>query len=175
MVMPPDLPVIPDANFYIYRLQRKVPSQILDFVAGRNVIHSGIACSEMTTAVGILDPAHSKTPDSSAPIVQLLETIDTAGMVVPSGTAWAEAGMIAGILARTQLLSRSKKEMSPVEYCCERGRRRELLHDVLLYLTALENDAILVTANAKDIDLVRRIKPGAHVLFYWPLEKAAAV
>jgi hypothetical protein len=173
--MPLDLPVMPDATFYINRLQRKVPGEVLHFVDSRGLLHSGIACGEMSITVGALDPNHPKTKESSAPIMRLLETIEVAQSVSPSSTAWAEAGMIAGMLARTQLLGRSKKEMPPVEYCCERGRRRELLHDVLLYLTALENDAILVTANAKDIDLVRRIKPGAHVLFYRPLEKAAAV
>jgi hypothetical protein len=75
--------------------------------------------------------------------------------------------MLSGILARTQLgLARPKKDMSAVELCCQTGRRRELLNDALVFLTAREAGAILISANVSDMDLLLRFRPDVHVLLY---------
>jgi hypothetical protein len=100
--------------------------------------------------------------------MNLLAAIERADTVEPSAAAWAEAGMIAGILARTQHLARSKKELTPDEACCQEGKRRRLLNDALIFLNAVEASALLISANARDMDLLLRFRPAANVLLYDP-------
>jgi len=168
-VLPADMPVMLDTSFYIDRLKRKLPAGILEFVEARAVKHSAVACGELAVSVGILTPGHPTTPAYRDPIVNLLGTIDVADTVTPSAAAWAEAGIVSGILARTQHLNRSRKELNEAEACCQEGRRRKLLNDALIFLSAIEATAILVSANVRDMDLLLRMKPDAHVLLYRPL------
>jgi hypothetical protein len=56
------------------------------------------------------------------------------------------------ILARTQGVTRAD--------------RRRLLNDALLFLTAAETGAILISRNSKDLDLLLQMKPGVAVLLY---------
>jgi len=172
--IPADLPVMLDTNFYIARLQGKLTAQLLDFVDGRQVLHSGIACGELAVSVGILTPDEPTTPRYRDPIMSLLATIDLAQTVSPSAAAWAEAGIIAGILARTQHLNRSRKELTAEARCCQEGKRRELLNDALIFLSAAESSAVLVSANTRDLDLLLRFKPDARILLYKAQERRNA-
>lgn len=164
--VPADLPVMLDTGFYISHLKRKLAAPILDFVEGRPVLHSGVACGELAVSVGILTPGNPTTPSYRVPIMNLLATIDMDQTIAPSAAAWSEAGVIAGILARTQHLNKSRKDLSPVEECCQTGKRRKLLNDALIFLSAVESNAVLVSGNIIDIDLLLRFKPTAHVLLY---------
>jgi hypothetical protein len=171
VTVPGHLPVMLDTGFYIDRLQRKVPLSVLEFVADRRIVHSAVAMQELTIAAGILDPAHSSTPGARQPNISLLSMIDESEVVSPGSACWVEAGMVAGILARIQHLNRSRKELSPVAACCQQGLRRKLLNDALMFLSAYEAKVCLVSANVKDMDLLLRFRPDAHVLLYRPMEK----
>lgn len=162
-----DLPVMLDTNAYIDQLKGKLPAGIARFIAGRALLHCSIALQEIAISIGIMDPANPATPTHRPPLVQLLENIHQRDCVAPSPAAWIEAGMLAGILARTQLgLARPKGTLTPDQACCQRGERRRLLNDALIFLTAQEQGAVLVTANRKDMDLLLRFGRGARVLLY---------
>lgn len=164
--VPPDAPVMPDTNFYLRRLQGKLPADISNFVLGRPVLHSGVACSELAISAGILDPAHPGTARNRAVVMGLLDAISDTDIVAPSAEAWAEAGMLAGILARTQHLAKPKKSLTTDQACCQEGLRRKLINDALIFLSACEQRAVLLSANSKDMDLLLRFKPGANVLLF---------
>jgi hypothetical protein len=116
-----------------------------------------------------MDPGHPDTGRHRPPLLQLLENIRLRDCAAPSAAAWIEAGMLAGILARTQFgLARPKGTLSPDQACCQRGERRRLLNDALIFLTAQEQGAVLVTANGKDMEVLRRFGRGAQVLLYRP-------
>lgn len=156
-----------DTDFYILRLQNKLPAEVLAFVEERTILHCAVALAELSISASILDPGHPETERNRGPVLRLLETISLSDCRSPGLGAWAEAGMLSGILARTQLdLAKPKKDLPPAEECCQRGRRRELLNDVLLFLTARENGAVLVSSNAADMDLLLRFRPDAKVLLY---------
>jgi hypothetical protein len=167
--LPAGMPVMLDTGVYIDRLRRKLPPAIIEFVGARSVKHSAVACGELAVSVGILTPGHPTTSAYRDPIIGLLGTIDVADTVAPSAAAWAEAGIVSGILARTQHLNRSRKELTDAEACCQEGRRRKLLNDALIFLSAVEAVAILVSANVRDMDLLLRMRPDAQVLLYRPL------
>ena len=130
----PDGPVMLDTNVYIARLRNQLPGYVAEFIEARTVIHCGIALAELSITAGILDPADPRTGAHRNPLRRLLDSIDLADCRSPSASVWAEAGMLAGILARTRHgLTKAKKELSAAEQCCQRGRRREVLNDALCF------------------------------------------
>ncbi|TIX20255.1 MAG: type II toxin-antitoxin system VapC family toxin, partial [Mesorhizobium sp.] len=58
---------------------------------------------------------------------------------------WIEAGVISGILARTQ-------NFQPYQ-------RKECLNDALIYLTAARSGLPVLTANRDEFDLIQQIAP----------------
>ena len=70
----------------------------------------------------------------------------------PSESAWVEAAVMAGILARTQGYARNA--------------RRELLLDALLLLTAIETRCVLVSRDIRHMDLLTQLRPDARILLY---------
>ncbi len=165
--MPDGVPVMLDTNFYIAHAGNKLPPAVLAFVEARTVLHCGVALAELAVTAGLLDPADRRTPISRAPLKRLLDTIPLTDCRSPGPAAWAEAGMLSGILARTQLgLGKPKKGLSSAEACCQAGRRREALLDALIFLTAREQEAILVSSNIADMDLLSRFRPDVRVLLF---------
>lgn len=169
-VVPSGLPIMLDTNFYIERQRRKLPTEAAAFVESRTILHSGVVCAELTISAGTPDPAHSGTAQNRAAIMEVLDVINDAETVQPSAAAWAEGGMIAGILARTQHLAKPKRALSAVEACCQESLRRKLINDALLFLSACEQEAIPVSMNSKDMDLLLRFRPEAHVPLFKPAE-----
>jgi len=167
--LPNDLPVILDASFYIDAAKQKLPKPIKAFVAGRTVRHSSVVCSELSITYGILDPEHEHSSRNLKAIHAILSSIDETNIVSPSPNAWIKAGVISGALARTQYGAKTRSALTPVEKCCQQGLRGRLLNDALIFLSAFEAGAILVSANIKDVDLMLRIVPIANVLLYRPL------
>lgn len=78
----------------------------------------------------------------------------------------------AGILARTQGLAVPKRALNADRLCCQEGRRRELLLDALIFLTAVEQDMLLISANIRHLDLLLQLHPAPNVLLYRPAEPA---
>jgi predicted nucleic acid-binding protein len=164
--IPDGLPVLLDTNVYLRRLRGTLPREIIALLLERRVLHSGVACAELAIGAGILDPSHPDTGRNRGAIMALLGTIPTAEMIAPSAAAWAEAGVIAGILARTQYLDRPRRTLTPEQVCCQEGLRRKLLNDALLFLGAHEQGAVLLSSNSTDMDLLLRFKPDADVLLF---------
>jgi hypothetical protein len=165
--MPPDVPVMLDTNVYIARAQNRLPTYVAAFIEARAVLHSAVALAELTITAGILEPRNPRTKLHRDPLRRLLESIDLSDCRSPSAAGWAEAGMLAGILARTQLgLAKPKNDLSPAETCCQQGRRRELLNDALIFLSAREQNAILISSNVTDMDFLSRFRMDVYVLLY---------
>jgi len=100
----------------------------------------------------VLDPADGRTQATLIPIVEMLMRINPSRIITPSYQVWLEAAVMAGILARTQAIPRQD--------------RRRFLNDTLLFLQAAEADAVMVSRNSRDIDLLLQLKPQAGVLLY---------
>ncbi len=176
--VPPDRAVMLDTSVYIQRLRGKLPEPIIACIDARMVRHSAVACAELAIGAGLLHPSHPATARNRAVIATLLGTISATDIVAPSAAAWGEAGMIAGILARTQYTTQPRQARDPVR---DPGRdpgrapgpaggqdaiRRRLLNDALLFLGAREQGAVLVSMDSTDMDLLLRFHPDAHVLLF---------
>ena len=168
--VPPDRAVMLDTSVYIQRLRGKLPAPIIACIDARVVRHSAVACAELAIGAGLLEPSHPATARNRAVIATLLGTISATDIVAPSAAAWGEAGMIAGILARTQYTTQPRQARDPGRDPGPAGGqdaiRRRLLNDALLFLGAREQGAVLVSMDSTDMDLLLRFHPDAHVLLF---------
>jgi hypothetical protein len=166
----PAAPLLLDTTYYLHRSTGKVPQGVRALIASRHhIVHNcGVACAELAISIGLLDPADPRTPGTIAAIQAHLDHMSKDRTVAPSASAWTEAAILAGILARTQGLGASKRALTSDQVCCQQGRRRELLLDALLYLTAVEQDMLLISANIRHMDLLLQLHPTAQVLLYRP-------
>jgi predicted nucleic acid-binding protein len=141
-----------DATVYIDAQKSKLPAALAARIANQETLHSSVALGEIAASIGLLDPAHPGTPAVVSVLRETLEKADPDRTVAPSAAAWLEASVLAGVLARTQ---HPGKEA-----------RRKLLNDALVFLSADEAGAVLVSRNAKDVDLLLQVRPDVRVLLY---------
>ena len=150
--VPKGAAILLDTTVYVDQLKGDLPIPIIDLIATRPIHHGAPALSELAAAIGYLNPLDSRTAANLKPIVEMLQSVPPQMILVPSDQAWIEASVLSGILARTQGVAKAD--------------RRRLLNDALLFLTAAEADAILISRNSKDLDLLLQMKPGVGVLLY---------
>jgi predicted nucleic acid-binding protein len=150
--VPEGATILLDTTVYIDQLKGDLPPPVIDLIATRPVHHGAPALSELAAAIGYLDPSDSRTAANLKPIIETLDRVPPQMILVPSDEAWIEASILAGILARTQGIAKAD--------------RRRLLNDALLFLTAAETGATLISRNSKDFDLLLQMKPGVGVLLY---------
>ncbi len=148
----PEAPLMPDAIVYIDAQKGKLPPDLAARIAGAEIRHSAVALGEIAAGLGLLDPGHPGTPAVVRALRETLEHADPLRTCAPSAEAWLEASLLAGILGRTQGLPKAD--------------RRKLLNDALIFLSAGEADAVLVSRNVRDIDLLLQLKPNVRVLLY---------
>jgi predicted nucleic acid-binding protein len=148
--------ILPDSCFYIDALKGLLPEAVASLVRAplRRLLHSTICRAELSAGAAKLPQSDSRTPESRARIAGMLERMPKEQLVQPSADAWDEAGALAGTLARTQGLAK--------------GAHLALVLDAALLLSAVERDAIVVTANVGDFDLLLQLRPHASALFYRP-------
>jgi hypothetical protein len=165
VALPADPPLMLDTTVYVHRLQNKTPPPIHALIQARPVLHCTVAIAEIAVSARIMDPTHATTARYRRPLLGLLHGIGALDMRVPGPAAWAEAGMLAAILARTQFgpaQPGTTAGSSAVEQ--QRERRRRLLTDALIFLCAGEHGAIPVSGNIADIDVLLRFRPEIQAL-----------
>jgi predicted nucleic acid-binding protein len=141
-----------DTTVYIDAQKARLPQALSARMAVGEILHSAVALGEIAANLGLLDPAHIGTPGVAQVLRETLGRADMKRTVSPSTEAWLEASVLAGILARTQGFPKHD--------------RRKLLNDALIFLSAHEADAVLVSRNVRDIDLLLQIRPDVRVLLY---------
>jgi hypothetical protein len=165
--LPADRPLMRDTTVYVHRLQNKVPPAIHALVEARSILLCAVAVAEIAISAGIMEPTHVTSPRYRTPLLEMLHGISALDMRAPGPAAWAEAGMLAGILARPQFgLARPRTGLGPGAAEHQRESRRRLLNDALIFLCAEEQSAVLVSGNVADIDVLLRFRPEVRVLLY---------
>ena len=166
----PALPLLLDTTVYLDRSAGRLPRNIRKLIAARQhlVYNCGVVCAELAISVGLLNPADLRTAGTITADHAHMDQMEKDKTVAPSAEAWTEAAVLAGILARTQGLAVAKRSLTPTRACCQEGRRRELLLDALLYMTAIEKNMLLLSGNIRHMDLLMQLRPAANVLLYRP-------
>ncbi|MEA2772921.1 MAG: hypothetical protein QOD93_5883 [Acetobacteraceae bacterium] len=151
--VPDDAVLLLDTTVYIDGMKRiGLPSDIQALLANHTVCHSSICVGELAFGFGRLDPNHVDTARNRSAIAAILDRFTPESFVDLSPAGWARAGVMAGSLARTQGFAQD--------------RRRALLLDAALFVTAQESGTTLVSGNLSDMDLLLQIGGKADVLLY---------
>ena len=150
--VPEGAPLLFDTTVYIDQLKGDLPRAIVSLISSRIIFHATPALAEIAVTVGALNPTDERTNHTLPPILETLERIPLQRVISPPNETWLEAAVIAGILARTQGVAKEA--------------RRKFLNDTLLFLMAAESGTILISRNARDIDLLLQMRPGVGVLLY---------
>jgi len=141
-----------DTTVYIDTLQDRFPKEGELMLRAVDAWHSPVTEAELAAACGLLDPDHSQTREVIEQIAALMDRRPVQRTVMPDQNIWREAGILSGILARLQ------------DY--GNDRRRRILNDALLHVSARRSGCTVLTRNTSDFDFLQQLDPAGRVLFY---------
>ncbi|MET7247803.1 DNA-binding protein [Methylobacterium sp. EM32] len=145
-------PLLLDTGVYIHQLKGRTPLPLDALLGLRQIHHSIVAVQEMLHAIGVLDPADSRTKANVAAIRRILDGIPSHRLHLPAQDVMTDAAIYAGLLCRLQGYAKD--------------RRMKALHDCTLFFQARRLGCALLTANVVDFDCLQQLRPEGRVLFY---------
>jgi len=144
--------LVPDTNVYIMAAAGTLPAAAQDLVERALLFHCSVCLGELATGIANASPSLPGWPALRAHYIELYDSIPAARVLNPDAQVWTDAGVIAGVLARTQRL--------------QRHQRKEYLNDVLIYLTAAKVGLPVLTADANQFDLIQQLAPEGQFIFF---------
>lgn len=141
-----------DTTVYVDILQGRFPEAGEPLLRAVDAWHSTVAENELSSTCGVLAPAHPDTKDVIRQISGIVNRMSPYRSLAPDRQVWQEAGVLSGILARIQGLSRPD--------------RRQILNDALIFATARKYGHAVLTRNIADFDLLQQLDPAGRVMFY---------
>lgn len=148
----PDGPVLLDSCVYIHAGTSRLPPAAQALLIRRPIFHCAVCIGELAHGLGALRPDDPRSAGRGRFIRDALARIPDHRVLTPDDAIWGMAGMLSGMLARTQ--------------DCNEPQRRKLLNDCLILLTARKHGQILLTANIADFDLISQIVGDARLVYY---------
>lgn len=144
--------LMPDTTVYIDMAAGRMPQAALDLVRTSTQLHSVVCLSEIAQGLGLHAPKAARYRAVRRHYVELMRRIPPGRVVVPDNEVWMRAGVVTGMLARTQGY--------------QAHQRKELLADALIYLSASKAGLPILTRNAADFDLLNQLHPAGQVIVY---------
>lgn len=93
---------VPDTNIYIMNAAGILPQAATIIVDRGLMFHCSVCLAEISTGIGHYAPKAPEWQGVADHYADMFASIPTNRLLVPDAQTWAEAGMVAGILARTQ-------------------------------------------------------------------------
>ena len=146
------LALVLDTNVYIGRASGRLSGKLRDLIDGALLFHSSVALAELATGIGNADPAAPRWPTLRDHYADLFAAVPATRLLTPDAQIWADAGLIAGLLARIQRL--------------QPHQRKECLNDTLILLTAAKAGLAVLTSNRGEFDLIQQIAPEVRFVYY---------
>jgi predicted nucleic acid-binding protein len=140
-----------DTNIYIMDAAGILPEAAAIILDQGLMFHCSVCLAEISVGIGKYAP---KAPDWQAVAKHyagMFASIPANRLLDPDAQTWADAGMVAGILARTQGFQRKQSAA--------------LLNDAVIYLCAAKNGLPVLTDNKADFDLLQQLAPGGSFIF----------
>ena len=144
--------VMLDTNVYIRSVAGTLPAAVSDLIGRSLLFHSTVCMAELATGIACFDPAAQSWQAVRDHYTALFAAIPQTRLVVPDSQTWLDAGVVAGILTRTQGY--------------QRHQRKECLNDALILLSAAKAGLPVLTADRDDFDLIRQLAPEGRVLSF---------
>jgi predicted nucleic acid-binding protein len=141
-----------DTNVYINRAAGRLAPHARDAIDQALLFHCSVALAELAVGVANANPLRPGWPAMRDHYTELFADVPASRLVVPDAHIWADAGVIAGTLARTQ-------GFQPYQ-------RKECLNDALIFLTASKAGIPVLTANRDEFDLIQQIALEGQFIHY---------
>ncbi len=141
-----------DTNVYINRAAGRLEAPVRDTIDQALLFHCSVALAELAVGVANADPSRPGWTALRDHYSALFAAIPASRLVTPDPQVWADAGVIAGMLARTQGF--------------QPHQRKECLNDALIFLAAAKAGVPVLTANRDEFDLIQQIAPEGQFIHY---------
>jgi predicted nucleic acid-binding protein len=142
---------VPDTNIYIMDAAGILPRAAETIVDQGLMFHCSVCLAEVSVGIGKYAPNASDWQRVAEHYAALFASVPANRLLVPDAETWADAGMVAGILARTQGF--------------QKQHSKELLNDAVIYLCAAKNGLPVLTNNKADYDLLQQFAPEGRFIF----------
>ena len=144
--------ILLDTNVYIRSAAGTLPQAAAALVDRGLLFHCSVCVAELATGVANADPRRASWKALRDHYAGLIASIPSTRLLTPDPEIWAEAGLIAGVLARTQ--------------DHQRRQRKEALNDALIFLTAAKAGLPVLTANRREFDLIQQLAPHGRFVHF---------
>lgn len=144
--------IVLDTNVYIQSAAGTLPADAALLVDNGLLFHCSVCIAELTAGVANSDQSHANWPRIREHYRTLIASFPATRILTPDSQIWAEAGVIAGTLARTQNF--------------QRHQRKECLNDALIFLTATRAGLPVLTANRGEFDLIQQLAPRGRFIHF---------
>jgi predicted nucleic acid-binding protein len=144
--------LVPDTNVYILDAAGRLPPEAAALLDRARLFHCSVCLGELATGVANADPTRLGWRALRDHYVALCAAVPPTRLLTPDAQVWAEAGLIAGTLARTQGFAKAQ-----LKAC---------LNDALIYLTAAKAGLPVLTGDRRDFDLIPQMAPEGRVVWF---------
>lgn len=134
-----------DTNVYINRAAGRLTPPLCQLIDTALLFHCSVALAELALGVANADPSRAGWAALKDHYAELFAAIPESRLLTPDAQVWADAGVVAGMLARTQGF--------------QPHQRKECLNDALIFLTAAKAGLPVLTANRDEFDLIQQLAP----------------
>ncbi len=141
-----------DTNVYIHSAAGTLSSAAAALTDRGLLFHCTVCVAELATGVANADPARAGWKAIRDHYAALIAHIPETRLLTPDAEIWAQAGVIAGTLARGQGY--------------QRYQRKECLNDALIYLTAAKAGLPVLTANRDAFNLIQQLVPSGRFIHF---------
>ena len=144
--------LMPDTNVYIRAAGGTLPASVRKLIERALLFHCSVCLAELATGVANANPSLPSWAALRGHYVELFNSIRSARLLNPDPQVWSDAGVVAGVLARTQGF--------------QRHERKECLNDALIYLTATKSGVPVLTADRTQFDLIQQLAPEGQFIHF---------
>ena len=144
--------LVPDTNVYIRAAAGTLPALVQDLVERALLFHCSVCLGELATGIANANPSLPSWSALRDHYLELFDSIPSARLLNPDAQVWTDAGVVAGVLARTQGF--------------QKHQRKECLNDALIYLTAAKAGLPVLTADNHQFDLIQQLAPEGKFIHF---------
>jgi len=141
-----------DTNVYIHSAAGTLAPAAAALVDRGLLFHCAVCVAELATGIANANPARPGWRKMRDYYDALITRMPATRLLTPDAEIWAQAGIIAGILARCQ-------NFQP-------HQRNECLNDALIYLTAAKAGVPVLTANRDEFDFLQQLSASGAFVHY---------
>ena len=147
--------LVPDTSVYIHAAAGRLGPSARSLTEGALLSHCSVCLAELAVGLANRDITSANWPNELRHFEELFARVQATRMLVPDDKVWADAGIVAGTLARIQNF--------------QANQRKECLNDALIYLSATKAGLPVLTSNRGQFDLLQQLAPEGGFIFYEPL------